>query len=72
MLPPEVYWKHDEFGNCTELRKPEHHAKIEACDTYRAGGDMVCDKCGKIYYDHPYVLGALWLKELCNGDLVHL
>lgn len=47
---------------------------------YRAGGDCLCDKCGKKFYDHePYMPSAktttgnyAWLRELCNGDLVKL
>lgn len=62
--------QHDAFGNAPELLDPKHAAKMESM--YRAGGDVVCQKCGKVYYDHPNVVGALWLIELCNGDLVHL
>jgi hypothetical protein len=45
---------------------------------YRAGGDMVCDTCGRNYFQHPEAkeypawYGGAWLHRLCNGDLVHL
>lgn len=36
---------------------------------YRAGGDMTCPKCGRVYYDHPQVW---FLHVLCDGSLVKL
>jgi hypothetical protein len=44
----------------------------------RASGDVLCETCGKKYYDHPMYRKALdWngnavLNELCDGRLVKL
>ncbi len=44
----------------------------------RAGGDCICDQCGKCYYDHPFDTKQLsyddkpFLHVLCNGDRVKL
>jgi hypothetical protein len=45
----------------------------------RAGGDVVCEQCGKKYYDHPQYTKALScidgspvLNQLCDGSLVKL
>ena len=59
----------------TELT-PEEEDRI--MKSYRAGGDVVCEVCGKVYYDHPEykpsakTCGYVWLNEICNGDLVKL
>jgi hypothetical protein len=51
----------------------EQLARIEAGDMYRAGGDVVCNVCGKLYYDHPYFAEPYeWLTIKCNGDIVKL
>ncbi|KKN75296.1 hypothetical protein LCGC14_0381480 [marine sediment metagenome] len=45
---------------------------------YRAGGDIICDDCGKKYYDHPMSEdyldydGYKWLWVICSGELVKL
>jgi hypothetical protein len=47
---------------------------------YRACGDVICEKCGKKFYQHPTYKpsavtteeGHAWLHEICNGDLVKL
>lgn len=42
----------------------------------RAGGDVPCEICGKLYYDHPMDEvhlgsdGAPWLHRVCDGRLV--
>lgn len=61
---------HDHMGNCEELQSVEVKAKLEAGDWRRVSGDVICKKCGKIGYDHPRVMGALWLNVLCDGSLV--
>lgn len=47
--------------------------------SYRASGYVLCQICGKCYYDHRAYLpsgktnqGVPWLVEICNGDLVKL
>jgi len=64
--------RHDDMGNCVELRSPEHNTAIESGDIYRVSGACICVVCGKDYYSHQPVLGALWLTRLCNGQLVKL
>lgn len=39
---------------------------------YRTSGQLICEKCGKEYYDHPEYEDYKWLNQLCNGDLVKL
>lgn len=63
---------HNDMGTNLDLLTPEHRKKYEAFDFYRAGGGVVCTICNKLYYDHPNVVGALWLTEICNRDLVKL
>ncbi len=54
--------------------------KSRIANFYRAGGDVVCETCGKKYYDHPMYMpsakatynGQPILNEICNGDLVKL
>lgn len=42
----------------------------------RAGGDCVCEHCGKVYFDHEMderhvgLDGAPWLHRICDGRLV--
>lgn len=71
-MPYELYVQHDHFGNADHLLSEGDRAILDECLWYRAGGDVICEDCQKPYYDHPPVIGALWLQRLCNGDLVHL
>ena len=49
-------------------------------DFVRAGGDVVCEECGKKYIDHPMYKGEdgldwegrPFLNQLCDGKLVKL
>jgi hypothetical protein len=41
-------------------------------DMRRASGDMVCDECGAIYYDHAHDPLSTFLNVLCNGERVKL
>lgn len=49
-----------------------------ARDMIRASGDCICEKCGKKYYDHPYIENALdgeghpYLHVICNNLIVKL
>jgi hypothetical protein len=72
MIPPDIRRQHDDFGNCPELLSPEDAAALDEGRWDRAGGAVVCDVCGKQYYDHPNVIGALWLTRVCDGSLVKL
>lgn len=72
MIPFDLRVQHDNLGNADHLLADEDRQKIEDGTWYRASGDCVCDACGKTYYDHPPVIGALSLTRLCDGDLVHL
>lgn len=44
----------------------------ECPDSVRAGGDVVCPSCGKVYYDHPQHGGFPFLNVLCDGKVVKL
>lgn len=47
--------------------------KMDNGEMYRASGDCICEKCGKLYYDHDYFAEPYeFLNILCNGDLVKL
>lgn len=46
--------------------------KFENIEWRRAGGDCVCQVCGRKYYDHPQHVPHYYLRMLCNGDLVKL
>ena len=45
---------------------------------YRASGEVICEQCGKKYYDHPLdqkILsydGKPFIHVLCNGDRLKL
>lgn len=38
----------------------------------RAGGDVICPKCGKMYKKHKQHDKHPWLNVLCDGTLVKL
>lgn len=49
----------------------------EPVDFRRAGGDVVCETCGKEYRRHPFTAHRDWndapfLHKLCDGSLVKL
>lgn len=71
-IPYELYKEHDELGNAPHLLSPKHKSLLERGSINRVSGDCLCTVCGKKYYDHPQILGALWLNELCDGRLVKL
>ena len=71
MIDLETRDRHDSFGNCEDLLSLEAKQKLDNGEYYRASGDCKCS-CGISYYKHPPVMGALWLRELCNGDFVKL
>lgn len=64
---------HDYLGNAPSLLSPVDYRRIlgPRPTWVRAAGGCICE-CGKEYYDHPPVIGALWLTRLCNDDLVKL
>jgi len=51
--------------------KPDQ-IRMERGDWSRASGDVVCDYCSCLYYDHPQVPGYPFIRKLCNGRLVKL
>ena len=74
MIPYEIYVQHDNLGNAEHLlsESDANRLREDNQDWFRSGGDCVCDTCGKLYYDHPPVIGALWLTRLCDDTLVKL
>uniref|UniRef100_A0AB74UM69 Uncharacterized protein n=1 Tax=Caulobacter phage BL57 TaxID=3348355 RepID=A0AB74UM69_9VIRU len=72
MISYELRQQHDEYGNAEHLLSDADYAVILAGTWRRVSGDNLCGHCGKLYYDHPQVIGALWLTRICNGSLVKL
>jgi hypothetical protein len=70
MISLDIRARHDDLGNCPELLDPVDAQRIKDGDVARVSGECVCSFCGKKYYDHPPVIGALWLTKLCDGLLV--
>jgi hypothetical protein len=71
MIDPDLRDRHDGFGNCRDLLSAADADALDRGDWKRAGGTCACT-CGRSYYDHVRVLGALWLTRLCDGSLVKL
>lgn len=74
MIPLALRRRHDDLGCAPDLMPPEERERVygESPDFYRTAGACLCGDCGRTYYDHPQVLGALWLVRLCNNDFVKL
>jgi hypothetical protein len=68
----EEYLQHDDLGNCPALLDPRHKALLDNGKMKRVGGGAECPICGKLYLKHPSVVGALWLREGCDGFLLKL
>jgi hypothetical protein len=41
-------------------------------DRGRAGGDVVCHECGRLFYNHPQDIDHPYLRVLCDGSVVKL
>lgn len=41
-------------------------------DWYRASGDIECEHCGRVYYDHVFDPRDRWLTLICGGIRVKL
>lgn len=72
MISYDLLQQHDEWGNAPDLLAKADAEALEDGRWRRAGGDCECRTCGKKYYDHPRVLGALWLTRTCSGKLFKL
>lgn len=75
-IVPDMLW-HEREALAKQRLTDEEEFRLNA--SYRASGEVICDACGKKYYDHEDYIpsgktndGVPWLVELCNGDLVHL
>lgn len=44
----------------------------EIGEYYRCSGQMTCEKCGQLYYDHPADPNDSFLNVLCSGQRVKL
>lgn len=72
--PTSIFIEHD--GEVKEVTR--NLVKFEEPWFNRASGLVICEKCGKQYYDHPAYTKALdWngrpvLNQLCDGSLVKL
>lgn len=55
------------------LEQFEHmQRRIKIPPFERAGGGVVCELCGCVYYDHPNHVPHEWLTVLCSGEHVKL
>lgn len=72
MIAYDLRQRHDEWGNAPDLLAPEDRNAIDLGVWYRAGLETLCETCGRPYWKHPEVIGALWLRRLCNNTLVKL
>ncbi len=46
--------------------------RLENDEMRRAGGECVCEICGKVYLDHPAIRDYEWLNLLCDNRIVKL
>lgn len=46
--------------------------RLDNDEMRRAGGECVCEMCGKTYLQHPVIEGYEWLNILCNKKIVKL
>ncbi len=46
--------------------------RLDDGNWFRAGGDCICQTCGKKYYDHPQLITQSWINKLCDESLVKL
>ncbi len=72
MIPYDLWVQHDDMGNAPQLMPEEERIRVfDLADFTRAGGGARCS-CGRLYYDHEPVLGAMWLTRLCDNTFVKL
>lgn len=55
---------------CKEV--PNIEERLENDEMRRAGGECICEICGKTYLSHPPILGYEWLNILCDDRIVKL
>lgn len=70
-------WLHGVERKSVATSRVEHLLRCESqrisrIDRDRAGGDVVCEGCGRKYYDHPQDIDYPFLNVLCDGSLVKL
>lgn len=51
---------------------PNIQKRLDNDEMRRAGGDVICDVCGKRYYDHPVIEDFEWLHITCDNKIVKL
>lgn len=71
-VPFDLRQQHDGNGNAYHLLSEEDREKFDNCEIRRVDGNCVCEVCGKIWHDHPPVIGALWITKACNGEHLKL
>jgi hypothetical protein len=62
---------YDEFGNNVRLLAAADREEMDK-GVPRAGGMVLCSKCGCTYNIHPAVQGALWATRTCDAGIVKL
>lgn len=53
-------------------RMDQEQLTAECPDFRRAGGDCICQHCGRKYYSHPNNEPFYFLRVLCDGSVVKL
>ena len=68
-LSPTLRDLHDANGNNSDLLDPAIEERMNNGEIQRASGEAICEKCGLNYYQHPRILGALYLTLGCNNEI---
>lgn len=71
-LSPTLRDLHDSNGNNFDLIDPAIEVRMENGEIQRASGEVICAKCGLTYYQHPRILGVLYLALGCNNEILKL
>lgn len=51
---------------------PNIQERLDNDEIRRAGGDVVCNICGKRYIEHPVIEDFEWLHITCNDKIIKL
>lgn len=74
--PGVVMMSKETFDHIVEEDGAPEHTQDPDSDWPRVGGDVVCDQCGKTYYQHPLDgpegMDGKFLNRICDGRLVKL
>lgn len=60
-------WKKKNSKKVVNIRE-----RLDNDEMRRAGGDVICEVCGKRYIEHPVIEEFEWLHITCNDKIVKL